>query len=447
MNSLLSFWKSLFLSPRFFWVFGLVVVLYITSFFAPALTVVSEVTLLALTLMTLTDGLALYALQNGIRGTRFLPEKLSNGDENEIELRIENRFRFPIRINIVDEIPFQFQKRDFELKTKFNAAGVQNISYSLRPVVRGAYKFGHLHLYVKSFLGLVERRFSFDHDAEVPVYPSFIEMRKFEFIAISNRLTDYGIKKMRRIGDSSEFEHIREYVNGDDYRKINWKATARKGYLMVNNFQDERSQHIYCIIDKGRVMQMPFNGMTLLDYAINTSLVMSNIALLRQDQAGLLTFSNQPDTFLKADRRGQQMYGIIENLYRQTTDFKESDYERLYIFIREEIRQRSLLLFFTNFDSVSTLQRNLKYFRRIASRHLLVVIFFENTELFKYENAIAENVEEIYVKTIAQKFILEKRQIIKELQSVGIHAVLSSPEDLSVGTINKYLELKSRGLI
>jgi uncharacterized protein (DUF58 family) len=201
------------------------------------------------------------------------------------------------------------------------------------------------------------------------------------------------------------------------------------------------------VVDKGRIMQMPFNEMTLLDYAINTSLVMSNIALLRQDRIGLLTFSNTIDTFIKADKRGQQMYQIVESLYRQATDFKESDYEQLYVFVREEIRQRSLLIFFTNFDSVSSLRRNLKYFKRIASRHLLVVVFFENAELFDLEHRRPDNIEAIYLQAIAQKFILEKRQIVKELQNAGVHSVLCPPEDLSVNTINKYLELKSRGLI
>src|SRR5690606_40532545 len=121
--------------------------------------------------------------------------------------------------------------------------------------------------------------FRVSQNKTVPVYPSFRQMRKYELPAISNRLTEFGIKKIRRIGQNREFEQIKEYVVGDDYRTINWKATARRGTLMVNTYQDERAQQVYAVIDKGRTMKMPFEGMTLLDYDINASLVISNIAI------------------------------------------------------------------------------------------------------------------------------------------------------------------------
>lgn len=160
------------------------------------------------------------------------------------------------------------------------------IQYFLRPVKRGEYSFGSVNAFVSSPIGFISRRFKFSQDKMVPVYPSYIQMRKFELLAISNRLTETGVKKIRRIGHNMEFELIKEYVNGDDFRTINWKATARKQHLMVNHFQDERSQQVYSLIDKGRVMQMPFEGMSLLDYAINATLVISNIAIKNLTKPG-----------------------------------------------------------------------------------------------------------------------------------------------------------------
>ena len=168
----------------------------------------------------------------------------------------------------------------------------KTISYFLRPVKRGEYSFGAVNVFASSPIGLVSRRYQFSQNKMVPVYPSYIQMRKYELLAISNRLTDTGIKKIRRVGQHTEFERIREYVPGDDYRTINWKASARKSHLMVNNYQDERSQQVYALIDKGRAMQMPFNGMSLLDYAINASLVISNIAIKKSDKAVLITFQH-----------------------------------------------------------------------------------------------------------------------------------------------------------
>jgi uncharacterized protein (DUF58 family) len=272
-------------------------------------------------------------------------------------------------------------------------------------------------------------------------------MKKYELMAISDRLTEAGVKRIRRIGHSMEFDHIKEYVRGDDYRTINWKATARKAQLMVNHFDDEKSQQVYSVIDIGRVMKMPFDGLSLLDYAINSSLVISSIAMLKHDKAGIITFSNKISKILPADGQARQMENILELLYNQKTDFLESDFEILTSTILTKISHRSLILLYTNFESLNALQRQLAYLRRLSKTHLLIVIFFINTELFALIDKAAEDVEDIYHKTIAEKFAFEKRLIVKELARYSIQSILTTPQNLSVNTINKYLELKARGLI
>jgi uncharacterized protein (DUF58 family) len=241
-----------------------------------------------------------------------------------------------------------------------------------------------------------------------------------------------------------EFEQIKEYVRGDDYRTINWKATARKTDLMVNNYTDERSQQIYCLVNKGRAMKMPFEGMTLLDYAVNSSLVLCNVALVRQDKAGIITFAENLDAFLPADKKPTQMNLVLETLYRQQTRFLESDYEKLYSVIRNRIAHRSLLVLFTNFESMDSLQREMPSLKLIAQYHLLLVIFFENTELKQLTQSRATTMEDIYIKTIAEKFAFEKRLMVKELHKNGILSILTSPQNLTTDTINKYLELKNK---
>jgi uncharacterized protein (DUF58 family) len=266
-------------------------------------------------------------------------------------------------------------------------------------------------------------------------------------MAISNRLSEVGVKKVRRLGHSLEFEQIKEYVQGDDYRTLNWKATARRGALMVNNFTDEKSQQVYCIIDKGRVMKMPFEGLSLLDYAINATLVLSNVALTKQDKAGLITFSEQVGSFLPANKKATQMQAILEVLYNQKTRYLESDFEQLYSLLRRKVSQRSLVILFTNFESMSGMKRHLPYLRKIAQHHLLLTVFFDNTELKNVIDTPAKNVEQVYTKTIAEKFAFEKRMIAKELQQYGIQSILTTPQQLTINTINKYLELKARQLI
>ncbi|MBA4054635.1 MAG: DUF58 domain-containing protein [Marivirga sp.] len=443
----MTYIRKLYLNSRLFLVIGIVVIIFIISFVLGAGMLVAKAIFFLLIAAILTEIILLFRTRKGLHGYRFTPEKLSNGDDNEIRIHLENFYPFKVTLNIIDEIPHQFQRRDLNFELSLPPGESKIIQYKLRPVKRGEYSFGAVNVYVNTPIGFLARRFQFSGDALVPVYPSYIQMRKYELLAISNRLTETGIKKIRRIGQNMEFELIKEYVSGDDFRTINWKATARKNHLMVNHYQDERSQQVYSLIDKGRVMQMPFNGLSLLDYAINASLVISNIAIKKSDKAGLLTFQDKIGTMMPAGKQSNQMSRIMEVLYNQKTGYRETDFSAVYSFVRRKITQRSLLLLFTNFESIYGLQRQLPYLKSLANQHLLVVIFFENTEMKSLLERPADNLKEVYYKAIAEKFSYDKKLIVKELSRHGIQALLTPPEQLTVNTINKYLELKSRGMI
>jgi uncharacterized protein (DUF58 family) len=439
--------RSLYINNRFFQCVGVLVALFLASFIFPAFILVPKILFLILVSASIADTIVLYAVRKGIHCVRFVPEKLSNGDENEIRIFLENFYPFRVTLNVIDEIPHQFQRRDINFEAQLAPRTTSTIRYTLRPVKRGEYHFGVVNVFASTPLGLFRRRYQMSGDVMVPVYPSFIQMRKYELLAISDQLTETGIKKIRRLGHNMEFEQIKEYVSGDDFRTINWKATARKSTLMVNHYQDERSQQVYSLIDKGRVMQMPFDGMSLLDYAINASLVISNVAIRKSDKAGIITFQDKIGSTLAAGKQGKQMTQIMEVLYNQKTAFRESDFSVLFTHVRRKINQRSLLLLFTNFESIFGLHRQLPFIRKMAQWHLVVVIFFENTEIAQMAEEPASSVRGIYYKTIAEKFRYEKKLIVKELNKSGIQALLTSPERLTVDTINKYLELKARGMI
>ncbi|MBK9099950.1 MAG: DUF58 domain-containing protein [bacterium] len=439
--------KSFYLSSRLFLVVSGLVILFVFSYFITPLFVISQLLFASLIFLLIADTIILFANKKGIHAFRSVPNRLSNGDDNEIKIILENNYVFKISCEIIDEIPFEFQLRSLSFNVKLEQGSEKVFTYSLRPVKRGEYNFGSTNIFASSPIGFVKRRFSFEGTKIVPVYPSYLQMKKYELMAISDRLTEAGVKRIRRIGHSMEFDHIRDYVRGDDYRTINWKATARKAQLMVNHFDDEKSQQVYSVIDIGRVMKMPFNGLSLLDYAINSSLVISSIAMLKHDKAGIITFSNKISKILPADRQARQMENILELLYNQKTDFLESDFEILSSTILTKISHRSLILLYTNFESLNALQRQLACLRRLSQTHLVIVIFFINTELFALIDKAAEDVEDIYHKTIAEKFAFEKRLIVKELARYSIQSILTTPQNLSVNTINKYLELKARGLI
>ena len=438
---------GLFLPGRFYLVLGICIVFFVVSFFIPVLFPLAKACFFLLLILMAADYIFLFLLSSPPTAKRIAAERFSNGDENKVGLQVTNKMRFVAIIEIIDELPEQFQKRDLLFTHRYKAAQERNITYSLRPTERGEYEFGNIILYIRSLLGLVVRRHDVEAAVTIPVFPSFMQLRKYELLSQTTIQSEHGNKRMRKIGHSMEFEQIKEYVRGDDIRTINWKATARKSSLMVNNYTDEKSQQVYCIIDKGRLMKMPFGNLSLLDYAINSTLVLSNVCLQKQDRVGLITFDNKMGTMLAADRKPIQQANMLQLLYNQETSFLESDFEMLYMQLRARIKQRSLLILYTNFESLSGLKRQLNFLRSMAKHHLLMVVFFENTELKKLSAINAGNLEEVYAKTIAEKFAYEKRLIVKELSKYGILSILTAPENLTINSINKYLELKARQAI
>ncbi|MBO6794268.1 MAG: DUF58 domain-containing protein [Balneolaceae bacterium] len=439
--------RSLYIAARFYLALFSIAVLFTIGFFVDVVIAIAEIASIGVVVICLVDLLLLYSKRSGIEATRIAPNRLSNGDENTIKLLVKSNYGISTSVEIIDEIPIQFQIRNFSIHQKFTQFSEHQFSYKLTPVNRGDFDFGSINIFVNTNLSLFKRRFTVAAHQTVPVYPSYIQMRKFEMYAISNRLTDLGVKKVRRLGHTMEFDQIREYVRGDDIRSINWKATARSNHLMINQYQDERSQQIINMVDLGRVMKMPFDGLQLLEYAINTSLVLSNIAVLKEDKAGLISFSNDKLTVVPPDKKRTHVRKIQQALYNIETNFMESDYDKLLVGLKSHIKQRSLVLLYTNFETLSSMERQLPYLRKIAKDHLLVTIFFENTELTSLTQQDSENVSDIYLKTIAEKFSFEKKQIIKSLNSYGIHSIYTPPKELSINAINKYLELKARALI
>lgn len=438
--------SSLLLAMRWYAAMGGCSGLFVLAFFFPYLFTPAAIITLGILGLTVFDYTLLFMGRGRITAARHMPPRFSLGDENIVKLTFDNTYSFQASVLLIDELPVQFQERNWRRRFSISYRSRRDITYPLRPTSRGEYGFGHLLVYAASPIGLLRRRFRTGEETVVKVYPSFLHLRRYQLMAIADNAV-VGAKKIRRLGHSMEFEKIKSYVQGDDIRSINWKASARSGDLMVNTYTDARQQLIYCFLDKGRAMKMPFDGLTLLDHSINAALALLNVALLRQDKAGLITFSQKLNDVVPADRRSGQLNMLVEALYRQETDYKEPDYEALWMGTHRRITQRSFILLFTNFETMSSMERQLPYLRRMARRHLLCVVFFQNTLLKTIHETRPDTVEGIYVKTIAERFDFEKRQIVKELRRHGILSILTTPQSLSVDVINKYLELKAKQMV
>ncbi len=442
-----TFFRSLFLTPRFFGIGWALVALFCAAFFWPVLLVLPTFALVVLGLATMVDIVLLYRVRHGIKAQRSTLDKWSNGDENPVTIDVTNRYGHAIHVRVLDELPVQFQERGLDLASSIEANGTHSFHYMVRPVERGVYTYGAINVLIGTRLGLAERRFKQEQGREVAVYPSYIHLRKYELMALADRWSMAGVKKVRRSAQRVEFERIRDYVPGDDKRTVNWKATARRDRIMVNQYQDEKAQQIISLIDLGRVMKMPFEGLTLLDRAINATLVLSDIAIKKDDKAGIITYSDKVHGLLAPSRDKAQLRKVLELLYAQRTDFAETDFDTLFAIVKRSMGQRSLLVVYTNFESLSAMRRQLPFLQRLSRAHLVAVVIFKNTELDELLALPDHDTMDVYVKTITNKLIYEKQLIAKELESHGILTILTRPQDLSVCVLNKYLEIKARALL
>ena len=439
--------KSIYISRFFFVVLGAIVLLFIGSFAFEILFVVGQIALITLAVITLVDFMVLFASKKAVTGKRVLPSRMDMGDEHEVKIILDNGTLQPYFIEVYDQPPVSMQARDLHFTKALGPKKQTVFTYFFTPKKRGEYTWGDIHIIIRSVISLVKRKIVLEQHTAVNVYPSVAQMKKYEFYVFNQQTQQKGIKKIRRLGHNNEFEQIKNYVQGDDIRTLNWKATSRKNELMVNQYQEERSQNIYSIIDKSRAMEHDFDEMTLLDYAINSTLIFTNIALRKGDKVGVFTYADKVGSKLAANSGANHLQKIMELLYNQKTHFKEADFGLLFQTIRQNIRNRSLIMLYTNFDTELGMRRALPLLKRIARNHLLVVVFFENTKLQEVVVDKPLTSRDVYVSAVAEDIINVKRRIAMELNRNGIHTVLTKPEDLNVQTINKYLEFKSRGMI
>lgn len=443
----IRFFKNIYFSNRIFIALTAIFICFVVAYFIPLVKWLAYTATILLAAIVFIEIIALFFSRNKIYAQRQTPLKFSNGDQNTISYILYNTFPFPITYTLIDELPIQLQAREYHKKGSIASQAKIEIYAKIQPHERGEYIFEDLHLYISALFHIVVRRVDYAQKSIAACYPSYIKIRDNSFRSIIHTQSQYGSRLLKKKGSSTEFDSIKEYILGDDIRHINWKASARKAQLMTNVYTDEKSQQIYCIINMGRNMKMPFQGLTLLDHSINASLMLSYIALIKNDNVGLITFEKKVQEFLKPSRNRTQFLKINELLYKTKTSYNEPDMAHLSSVVSQKAGQRSLLLIFTNYETYTGFERHLAYYNLLSKKHLVCVIFFENTEVKKLQQKETEDIKSIYVSTIAEKYIQEKKKIIKALRQNGMLSIYTTPQNLSVDVINKYIELKVNRMI
>lgn len=434
---------QLFPQRNLFRILLFIAAIFFTGYFIPVLNIVGLVLLVMYLVLLIVEVLLLF--WGKVLCGRQLSSRFFCGEKNTVRLHCVSSYPFSIRAVIVEELPVRLQIRDFEIKLRLSSGEQRRLTYTVIPVRRGEYHFGKTHVFIHLLSRSICRRVSSSEGHTVSVYPSFPEMKKADLHAFSQVMNRQGAKKERLPGTSKEFEEISDYIPGDNYRWINWKATARRSKLMVNRYQDERARDIYQIIDMGRTMKMPFDGMTLLDYSINSALALSNVILKKHDKAGLITYHSRLNTFIKADNRSNQLTRLCEALYAQESQFPESSLDCVYTPMSRNSRGRSLIILYSNFESPYALERESYMMKKLAAKHMVLLISFINTDILQESKQSPEKLEQLYAKTVAGKFLADKQMFMKKLHQKGINTIMVKPKDLTIAVLNKYLDIRKKG--
>ncbi|MBN1409712.1 MAG: DUF58 domain-containing protein [Spirochaetales bacterium] len=374
--------------------------------------------------------------KNGLHLTRTYDKYLSIGARNPVKISLENVSGRHGRVRLRDEYPTGFSVGEDTLRFSLNPFSTQSGTYHVQPLKKGEYEFGRLFLKAAGRMGLVERRYIYTQKEKAFVYPNLIEFKKYLHFLKSNRLQQIGYKK-RTPGGETEFDFLREYQSGDEYRKINWKATAKKRFPIVEVDEQEYNRNVVVILDTGRMMTTRYDELSKLDYAVDATLMLAGATLHNKDCFGMLAFSRQTHVFIPPSRQDKVLTEILSALYRTTPDFSKSDYEGAYIMLKRRLRKNSILFIFSELFNAVTSRELILFLKMLSSHHRIAFISFEESE----EEAKGKSLYDITRWAIQQKQVVEKESVIREFSKAGIRTIRVNASNIKQKVVNFYTSL------
>ncbi len=407
---------------------------------------------LAFVLLLLAADFALSPKPGQFRLRRENDAKLSLGADNVIRIMVRRvdgsvsgvQAR-PVPFVVRDEPPAEYIINQMFLSGSVHSGEEAELSYTARPVRRGDYNFGGCYLRYTGVLGLIVRQHRYPLDAPVKVYPNLLDVRKYELLARRDQLFEIGLKNARRLGEGTEFERLRDYERDDDYRRINWPATARLHRPITTDYQPERSQSVIVMLDAGRLMTAPLGPLSKLDYAINTTLLLAYVAIVRGDRVGLLTFTDTVTGYWEPDKGRRQFLAMLEALYKVQPQQVEPDYVGAGAFLSARRSKRSLVVLFTDIIDKAQSDALVRGFGRLAPRHLPLAVTMADSEVLKMARRQPADAQQMYEQTVAQGLLDDRASALESLQRRGALTIDVPADKLTAAVVNRYLELKARG--
>ncbi len=370
--------------------------------------------------------------------------KLSLGADNPIHLSVRNRGRRRAAFWVRDEPPHDFVVDSPLAQGEVDGRQEWRGLYHARPRQRGNFVFGDLNLRWRGPLGLVVRQGRVSAAGPVKVYPNLLDVRRYDLLLRQNRLQELGLRHARLHGEGTEFERLREYQPDDDFRRINWKATARHNRPMTVEYETERSQSVMAVLDTARMMQSPVAQIAKLDYVINAVLLLAYVATGKGDKFGLMTFADEVGLWLNPRQGRGQFYRVLEALYAVKPQPVEPDYQRALSYLAVKQRKRALIVIFTDLSSGLSMQSLVSHVAVLARRGLPLVVTISDPDLHAAARQAPNDSLAVYQRAAAVQLLDERQATLHTLQSRGILTLDVPANHLSIAVINRYLELKAR---
>lgn len=376
---------------------------------------------------------------------REVEDRLSLGADNRVVIRVANRSRYAGRLLVKDDPPVEFATPRRMQSITVEPYDTRMLHYYTRPPARGRYAFGAVHVRGKSLLGLTWWQKRFPLPREVAVYPNLLEVEKYAYLARSDRLEQIGIRLTRVRGQGQEFESLREYTPDDEYRHIDWKATARRHRPITRQYELERSQTMLIMVDAGRMMSAMIGDMAKLDYALNAALMLAYVAAEKDDAVGLITFADTVKAYVPPRKGRQQVGRLADSLYDLQPALVEPNYAEAFGMLYSQARKRALVVCFTDLIDVDASRRLLAHLSVLAPRHLPLLVTLRDPNLTTAARQMPEESYDVYRRAMASQVESDRETALGVLRRRGVMVLDAPPEKLTVSSVNEYLALKARG--
>lgn len=374
-------------------------------------------------------------------------DKLSIYEKEAISFEVYYKGNQKTKIEMKDEIPdFHFEVEKKIINKILHPNTKTKLQYYVTPTKRGAFSFGKVYIRYEGNWKLCMKEFVANVGREYKIYPNMKNLRKYRMTSVNNRQFKLGQKHLKMLGRGTSFESLREYVLGDEYRKINWKATARENKPIVNQYEPEKDQHVYFFIDTGRPMSYSIRGYNKLDIVVNTALVLSDIVNQNGDQSGLLLFNTEVNNMIAPGKGIEHRNRILETLYHIDCTNYTSNYEDAFFFFKKKERHRSIIFLFTDFDSIEEAEFMLKVLSIISKNNTVIILLMKNESIEQISSIKVNNKQDMYRKGAALEIIDERQKVIHLLNQRGIFCLECTPEKMEYTAVNKYIQTKNKSI-